>query len=100
MYNCIFSNLDPAVFQCQVQICTYADLNMVQEGQAVQKDQWGQWDIATIAENEATDYNAQGIEFDTVSIHSVDSVDTVDSESTIPYEIDSEMIIDNDHCGM
>ena len=64
--------------------------------QAIQKDQWGQWDIQTIAENEATDYNAQGTELDIVSIHSVDSVDTVDSESTVLYDITSDMIIDND----
>ena len=96
MYKCIFRDLDPAVFQCQVQICTYADLDRVQMDQAIQKDQWGQWDIQTIAENKATDYQAQGIEFDIVSIHSVDSVDAVDSESTIPYHITSDMIIDHD----
>ena len=90
MYNCIFRDLDPAVFQCQVQICTYPDLDRVQESQAIQKDQWGQWDIKTIAENEAEEYQDQGIQFDIVSIHSVDS------ESTIPYEIDADMIIDHD----
>ena len=90
MYNCIFRDLDPAVFQCQVQICTYPDLDRVQESQAIQKDQWGQWDIKTIAENEAEEYQDQGIQFDIVSIHSVDS------ESTIPYEINADMIIDHD----
>ena len=44
----------------------------------------------TIAENEAGEYQDQGIQFDIVSIHSVDS------ESKIPYEIDADMIIDHD----
>ena len=59
---------------------------MVQEGQAILKDQWAKWDIVTIAENEATDY--QGI------LH-VDVV-SIDSESTIAYDINSDMIIDHD----
>ena len=85
----LYWTLDPAVFQCQVQICIYPDLARVQESQAIQKDQWGQWDIKTIAENEAEEYHDWGIQFDIVSIHSVDS------ESTIPYEIDADMIIDH-----
>ena len=59
MYKCIFRDLDPEVFHSQVQLCTYPGLDMVQEGQAILKDQWAKWDIVTIAENEATDY--QGI---------------------------------------
>ena len=85
MYKCIFRDLDPEVFQSHVQICTYPDMNQVQEGQPILKDQWAKWDIVTIAENEATDY--QGIQFDIVSI---------DSESTIPYDIDADMILDHD----
>ena len=85
MYKCIFRDLDPEVFSSHVQICTYPELNMMQEGQAILKDQWSKWDIVTIAENEATDY--QGIQIDIVSI---------DSESTIAYDIDAHMIIDHD----
>ena len=59
---------------------------MVQEGQAILKDQWAKWDIVTIAENEATDY--QGI-------IQVDIV-CIDSESTIGYDIDADMIVDNE----
>ena len=58
---------------------------MVQEGQPILKDQWGKWDAETIAENEAPDY--QGIQFDIVSI---------DSDRTIPYDIDADMILDHD----
>ena len=85
MYKCIFRDLDPEVFEYHMQLCTYPGLNMVQEGQAILKDQWAKWDIVTIAENEATDY--QGIQFDIVSI---------DSESTIAYGIDADMILDHD----
>ena len=86
MYNCIFRDLDPEVFHSHVQLCTYPGLDMVQEGQAILKDQWAKWDVVTIAENEATDY--QGIiQVDVVSI---------DSESTIAYDIDSDMIVDHD----
>ena len=85
MYKCIFRDLDSEVFDSHVQLCTYPGLNMVQEGQAILKDQWAKWDIVTIAENEATAY--QGIQFDIVSIN---------SESTIAYDIDADMILDHD----
>ena len=64
----------------------YPGLDRVQENQAILKDEWSKWDIVTIAENEATEY--QGI------LH-VD-VTSVDSESTIAYDINSDMIIDYD----
>ena len=86
MYKCIFSGLDPEVFHSQVQLCTYPGLDVVQENQAILKYEWSKWDIVTIAENEATEY--QGI------LH-VD-VTSVDSESTIAYDINSDMIIDYD----
>ena len=88
MYKCIFRNLDPAVFDCKVQICTYEDLDRVQVDQEIDKSEWGQWDAQTIAEKEATNYNAQ--EFDFVSMTSdtdSDSVCSVESESTIAYDI-------------
>ena len=98
MYKCIFRNLDPAVFDCQVQICRYEDMDRVQVDQGIDQSEWGKWDIQTIAENEATIYHAQ--EIDIVSItsdtdsDSVYSVDSVESENTTIYDITSEMIID------
>ena len=86
MYKCIFRDLDPEVFASNVQICTYPGLNMIQEGQAIMKDQWSKWDIVTIAENEATEY--QGI----LNVHYV----SINSDSTIAYDITSDMIIDHD----
>ena len=86
MYNCIFRDLDPEVFHSHVQLCTYPGLAMAQEGQAIPKDQWAKWDIVTIAENEATDFQVI-IQVDIVSI---------DSESTIAYDIDADMILDHD----
>ena len=53
MYKCIFRNLDPAVFDCQVQICTYKGMNRVQKDQGIDKSQWGHWDVQTIADKEA-----------------------------------------------
>ena len=85
MYTCILRDLDPEVFQSHVQICTYPDMDMVQEGQPILKDQWGKWDAETIAHNEAQDY--QGIQFDIVSIN---------SDSTVLYDIDADMILDHD----
>ena len=80
-----FSSLDPEVFHSQVQLCTYPGLDMVQEGQAIMKDQWSKWDIVTIVENEATEYQ---------SILHVDVV-SINSDSTIAYDITSAMIIDH-----
>ena len=97
MYNCIFRNLDPAVFDCQVQICTSKDMGRVQVNQGYDKSEWGQWDDQTIAEKEATNYHAQ--EFDIVSMTSdtdSDSVYSVECENTIAYDITSEIIIDCD----
>ena len=97
MYKCIFRNLDPAVFDCQVQICTYKDTDRLQMNQGIDKSQWGLWDVQTIAEKEAANYHAQ--EFDIVSMTSdtdSDSVYSIESENTIVYDITSEMIIDCD----
>ena len=58
------------------------------------KSDWGQWDVQTIAEKEAAKYH-----FDFVSMTSdndSDSVCSVESENTIPYDITSDMIIDCD----
>ena len=97
MYKCIFRNLDTAVFDCKVQICTYEGLDRVQVDQGIDKSEWGQWDAQTVAEKEAANYHTQ--EFDVVSMTSdtdSDSVYSVESENTIAYDITSEMIIDCD----
>ena len=101
MYKYIFSNLDPAVFDCEVQICRYEGLDQVQMDQGIDQTEWGQWDIQTIAENEATVNHAQ--EFDTVNMTPVydsdsdsSSVYSVESVTTIGYAITSDMIIDCD----
>ena len=57
---------------------------MVQEGQPILKEQWSKWDAESIAQKEAQEY--QGIEFDVASINSY---------STVLYEIDADMILDH-----
>ena len=72
-------------------------MDRVQMDQGINKPQWGQWDIQTIAEKEAANYHAQ--EFDIVSMTSdtdSESICSVESENTIAYDITSEMIIDCD----
>ena len=61
-----FRDLDPEVFQSHVQIWSYPDMSMVQEGQPILKEQWSKWDAESIAQGEAQEY--QGIEFDVASI--------------------------------
>ena len=98
MYKYIFSNLDPAVFDCQVQICRYEGLDQVQMDQVIDQTEWGQWDIQTLAENEAIVYHAQ--EFNIVSMTSdTDSdsdISSIESVNTIGYDITSDMIIECD----
>ena len=84
MYKCIFRDLDPEVFDSHVQICTYPDMGMVQEGQPILKDQWSKWDAESIAQKEAQDN--QGIDFDMASVN---------SDSTVLYDIDADMILDH-----
>ena len=95
MYKYIFSNLDPTVFNSEVQICRYDGLDQVQMDQGIDQTQWGQWDIQTLAENEAT-VNIVNMfpVFDTDSDTS--SVCSNDSVPTVGYDISSEMIIDCD----
>ena len=88
MYNCICRDLDPEVFQSHVQICSYPDMGMVQEGQPILKEQWSKWDTESIAQTEGQEY--QGIEFDVASIK---------SDNTVLYDIDADMIIDHDIVG-
>ena len=58
---------------------------MVQEGQAIQKEQWSKWDAESIAQIDAQEY--QGSEIDVASIN---------SDNTVLYDIDADMIIDYD----
>ena len=97
MYKYIFSNLDPAVFDSEVQICRYEGLDQVQMDQGIDQTEWGQWDIQTLAENEATVNHAivnmtsvYDSDSDTSSVYSIESV------TTVGYDITSDMIIDCD----
>ena len=83
MYKCTFRDLDSEVFEIHVQICIYPDMGMVQEGQQILKD-WSKLDADSIAQKEAQDY--QGIEFDVASVN---------SDSTVLYDIDANMILDH-----
>ena len=101
MYKYIFSNLDPAVYNCQVQICRYEDLDQMQMNQGIGQPEWGQWDIQTIAENGATVYHAQEFEIvsmtsDTDSDFDISSIYSIESINTIGYDITSDMIVECD----
>ena len=85
MYKCIFRDLDPEVFHSEVQICSYPNMGMVQEGQAIRKEQWTKWNAESIAQIDAQEY--QGIEINVASIN---------SDNTVLYDTDSDMIIDYD----
>ena len=60
-------------------------MSMIQEGQAIPKDQWIHWDADSIAQLAAQE--VQGIDIDTASNC---------SENTILYDVSSDMIIDHD----
>ena len=85
MYKCIFRDLDQEVFHSEVQICTYPNMSMIQEGQAIPRDQWIHWDAESSAQQAVQE--VQGSDIDTASNS---------SENTILYDIDSDMIIDHD----
>ena len=83
MYKCILQR--PAqrmFFHSEVQICSYQNMSMVQEGQYIPRDQWIHWDAESIAQMAAQE--VQGI--DTTSNC---------SESTILYELNAYMISQN-----
>ena len=83
MYKCIFRDLDPEVFHSEVQICSYPNMSMLQEDQAVPRDQWIHWDAESIAQ---------------LAAQEVQGLDTASncSETTILYDVNSDMIIDYD----
>ena len=60
-------------------------MSMIQEGQAIPRDQWIHWDAESIAQLAAQE--VQGIDIDTASNC---------SENTILYDVNSDMIIDYD----
>ena len=100
MYKYIFSNLDPTVFDSEVQICRYEGLDQVQMDQGIDQTEWGQWDIQTLAENEAivspvivNMFPVFDTDSETSSVYSVESNDSV---PTVGYDITSDMIIDCD----
>ena len=59
-------------------------MGMVQEGQSILKEQWSKWDTESIAQREAQQY--PGIEFDVASVN---------SDNTVLYDIDADMILDH-----
>ena len=83
MYKCIFRDLDSEVFHSEVQICSYPNMSILEEDQAVPRDQWIHWDAESFAQLAAQD--VQGL--DTASNC---------SETTILYDVNSDMIIDYD----
>ena len=85
MYKCIFRDLDHEVFLSEVQICTYPNMSMIQEGQAIPSDQWILCNAESIAQLAAQE--VQGSDIDTASNS---------SENTILYDVNSDMIIDYD----
>ena len=85
MYRCIFRDLDHEVVHSEVQICTYQNMSMIQEGQEIPRDQWIQWGAESIAQLAAQE--VQGSDIDTASNS---------SENTILYDINPDMIIDYD----
>ena len=100
MYKYIFNNLDPTVFNSEVQICRYEGLDQVQMDQGIDQTEWGQWDIQTLAEKDDIVSHVNVNIFPvTVSDSETSSVYTVESNSSVPtvgYDITSDMIIDCD----
>ena len=88
MYKCIFRDPDPEIFHSVVQICTYPDMGMVQEGQAIQNEQWSKWDAESIAQMDAQEYQVSEID-----------VASINSDNTVLYDIDADMILDYDIVG-
>ena len=70
------------VFHSEVQICVYDQMNRIQEGQYIARDQWIHWDAESIAQ-----IAAQEIQF-------LDSESNY-SDSTLLYNLDSDMASQN-----
>ena len=98
MYKYIFSNLDPTVFNSEVQICRYEGLDQVQMDQGIDKNEWGQWDIHTLAEKDAIPSSPIIVNMFPVfdSDSETSSVYSNDSAPTVGYDITSDMVIDCD----
>ena len=80
--NVFYRDLDREVFHSEIQIFSYQNMSMVQEGQYIPRDQWIHWDAESIAQ--LADPEVQGM--DTTSNC---------SESTILYELAADMISQN-----
>ena len=70
------------VFHSEVQIYVYDQMNRVQEGQYITRDQWIHWDAESIAQ---------------ITAQEVQTLDTESncSDSTILYDLDSDMTSQN-----
>ena len=75
-------DLDREVFYSEVQICVYDQMNRVQEGQYITRDQWIHWDAKSIAQLAAQE------------VQTLDS-ESNSSDSTILYDLDSDMASQN-----
>ena len=80
----IFSrDMDREVFKCTVQLCRHPQLDMVQEGQPIAKNQWKRWDPESIAVRSAQEEcQVQA---------SSSASDNSSSSDTIIYDLDSLM---------
>ena len=97
MYKYISSNLDPTVFNSEVQICRYEGLDQVQMDQGIDQTEWGQWDIQTLTEKDAIVSHVNVNIFPvTDSDSETSSVYSNDSAPTVGYDLTSDMIIDCD----
>ena len=97
MYKYIFSNLDPTVFNSEVQICRYEGLDQVQIDQGIDQNEWGQWDIHTLAEKNAIPCQVHVNIFPVTDSESETSSDcSNDNVSTVGYDITADMVIDCD----
>ena len=69
-------------FHSEVQICVYDQMNRVQEGQYITRDQWIHWDAESIAQ---------------LAAQEIQTLDTESncSDSTILYDLDSDMASQN-----
>ena len=50
MYKCIYRDLDGEVLHSEVQVCSYQNMSMIQEGKYIPRDQWIHWDVESIAQ--------------------------------------------------
>ena len=70
-----FQGPRPWSFYSEVQICTYPNMSMIQEGQTIPRGQWIHWDAESIAQLAAKE--VQGSDIDTASNSSENTIDMI-----------------------